>query len=56
MTPTHNIVARFIHAYYGDAIRLAWTWHARRYVDLFLVYDRTDGAPSQLSAKVLVAL
>jgi hypothetical protein len=53
ITPAHTISGRVIDAYYGNAYRLAYTWRARKNLDLFVVYDDSPGQPEQLSAKLL---
>lgn len=52
----HELVARYVHADYGDQFRVAWTWRARKNVDLFTVYDWSESVPYKLSAKVVVTL
>lgn len=56
ITPTQTLSGRIIEAYYGQAYRLAYTWRPRSNLDFFLVWDRSPGQPTQLSAKILITL
>lgn len=56
ITPRQNVSVRHINAYYGDSLRVAWTWRIRRNVDLFTVYDAVRGAASTFSAKIVFTL
>jgi hypothetical protein len=55
ITPRHTVTARYINAYYGDAYRLAYTWHVRDNIDFFAVVDKFAGEETTASAKLVVA-
>lgn len=56
VTPRHNVSARLISAYYGDAVRAAWTWRVRENLDLFTVYDQFDDEDAAVSLKLVLTL
>ena len=54
ITPDHGVVGRYIRADYGTATRFAYTFHARKNVDFFMVYDRNPMTRANISAKVVM--
>jgi hypothetical protein len=54
ITPRHSVLGRYIRADYGSATRFAYTFHARKNVDFFVVYDRNPNELARLSAKVVM--
>jgi hypothetical protein len=55
ITPEHQLSGRYIDAYYGDSVRVAYAWRLRKNADLFVVYDWFEGTDYKLSAKVVMA-
>jgi hypothetical protein len=56
VTPQHALYARYIWSDDDDYYRLAYTWHIRKNIDLFAVYDKEPDADASISAKLLVSL
>lgn len=56
ITPRQNISARYIDAYYGNLLRVAWSWRMRQNADLFAVYDSLRGTPHSFSVKIVFTL
>lgn len=54
ITPRHGVAARYITADYGSATRLAYSLHARKNVDFFVVYDRAPDQLARFSTKVVM--
>jgi hypothetical protein len=54
ITPQHSVAARYIRADYGSATRFAYTLHARKNVDFFVVYDRNPDELARISAKIVM--
>ena len=56
VTPLHGLYARYIWSDDNRYYRLAYTWHIRKNVDLFAVYDKEPEADASISAKLLMSL
>jgi hypothetical protein len=56
VTPRHALYTRYIWSDDDNEYRLAYTWHIRKNVDLFAVYDKEPEEDASISAKLLVTL
>ena len=56
VTPLHGLYARYIWSDDNRYYRLAYTWHIRKNIDLFAVYDKQPDEDASISAKLLVSL